>query len=193
MLGGGWDSWLLFQHASGFRVDMINRQVADANIGLAPESAISTGRPSLIEQCCDLFLHLFIVSLAGMLPAHSTSCIDQSLAGPVLVTVKFPSRVFIVDRHGIFDSKSFHSTCHVVWILLKLELWSMNADQDEPIAHMHPVKPAHVGQCPDTVYTIERPEFEQYNLPLQSLQGQRSSIEPSLNLREFRRPVPRER
>ncbi len=72
-------------------------------------------------------------------------------------------------------------TAQILWILLKLELWSMNTDQDETISSILSMKLPDVEQRPNTVYIIERPEVEQHNLPLQSLHGKRLSIQPALD------------
>jgi hypothetical protein len=100
-----------------------------------------------------------------MLVADPAARINDRLPGPIVVTVKFPSAVFGVQRDRIFNAMSYHCLSDVIRIFFVSELWSMHPDHRKiRLATKMVVHIVKVRSCVDTINASKGPEIKEHDL-----------------------------
>jgi hypothetical protein len=98
---------------------------------------------------------------------------------PKSVGERLPDRVVAVECDGILDGHVLHRLPHIVNVAFKRELWSVDADHDQPLILVFLGPRAYKGECAEPVDAGIGPEVDENDLPLQIRRAERGRVEPT--------------
>ena len=135
---------------------------------LSPET-INT---SLCKKTDDRLFGKIVRALADMRVSEHPFFVNEVQGRPVASVVAIPYREVVVDGNWVHDAEPLHRILHVVEVPFPEELRRVYADDDEPLARVFLVPCLDPRQCPLTIDSPIRPEFEEHDLPTKLLELQ---------------------
>src|SRR5665213_337188 len=130
-------------------------------------------RIALREQLRDRLVLLVVLPFAKVIEADLAGGIRIIRSRPILILVRVPDGLVVVDDHRVGDAELLHLLAHVLRDTLLCELRRVYPYYDEATVLVLGVKILHVRQRVEAVVALEGPEVDEYDLALQCLRSER--------------------
>src|ERR1019366_2926029 len=141
---------------------------------------------SLHQQLLDDPLRLSIPSLAELMVANTSPCIDEIESRPNLVVEGAPYCVVVVDRNRIIDLHVIDRPADVIDVLLERELRSLHTDYHQSLSLVLFGPCTNVGECAQGVNAGIGPEIDEDDFSSQARSRQWLRVEPRCRAAERR-------
>ena len=120
-------------------------------------------------------LRLRVVALTEVHVADVSVLVDEVVGRPVVVAVRLPGAVVVVERDRIANAEPLHGGAHVAEIVLERELGRVHAEDDQALRAVARVPGLQIRKRAQAVDARVGPEVDEHDLAAQLGKAERSA------------------